>query len=226
MSLYDLLCDSFHSCWTFPLINLIVLLVLNWLFYNSKNFKLNRFANLFKRRKRFLNFLRALIRAPYLAQWLNLLLAILFFKTFSLAAKTSLLALPSSIAITSPSYHILLFPLLLSLRRLFLLCLPWPNTQKITSSRFLGSFWILDLLLLLWLPYQLFSNTKAFVRGLWRLGSQMYIGLKLTWSTITSSSNVKTIWPLPRPRIKIECYLPTPSSKISPCFASSNTSGM
>ena len=60
--------DFFCSRWTSPSINLIVLLVLGWPFYNSKSFKPNGSASLFgrKNRKNF-SYLWALVRATYFA---------------------------------------------------------------------------------------------------------------------------------------------------------------
>ena len=150
-----------------PSINLIKFLALGWPIYNSKSSKLNGSASL--SRKRVLVTLKVFIKASYLAQWLNLPLAILFLKILLLAAKTSLLALPAPRAITTPPYHMPLFPLLLC--QLSLLCLLWPNSWKMTFSKFLGPFWILELLFLLQLLHQLFTNTKTLVRGLWRPGS-------------------------------------------------------
>ena len=161
MLLSELLCDFFRSRWTFLLINLVELLALDWSFYNSKNSKPNGSASLFRRKV--LVILRALIRDLYLAQWFDLLLAALYLKILFLAAKTSLLALPPPRAITPPLCH--LPPLPLMLRRLFSLRFLWPNTWRMTSSRSLGPFWILNLLLRLRLLYQLFSSTKALVKG-------------------------------------------------------------
>ena len=158
------------------------------------------------------------------AQWLNFLLVALFFKILFLAAKTRLLGLPLLRAITLLPYYMPSLSLLLLLHRLFLLCFAWPNTWRMTFRKFLTPFWILDLLLLFLLLYQLLSNTKALVRGYWRSGSQTYIRVKLTWSIITSSSNVRTILPLPGPRVKIMCHLPPLFSRLLPCFAGSNTS--
>ena len=51
-----------------PLINLVVLLALDWLFYNSKSFKLNESTSLFKKRNRkTFSYLWAFIRVIYSA---------------------------------------------------------------------------------------------------------------------------------------------------------------
>ena len=141
-------------------INLVELLALGWQFYNSKSFKVNKLGSSFRRRVFII--LRAFIKAFYLAQWLDPLLTALHLKILLLAAKTSLLQLLQPKAITAPLCHVL--SLLLLLYWLFLLCLPWPNTWKMTFSGSLGPFWILDLQLLLRLLHQLFKNTKAFVK--------------------------------------------------------------
>ena len=118
---------SFRSSWASSLINLVELLALGWPFYNFKSFKLNRSASPFRKKKRkYLATLIAFIRAFYLNQCLDPLLATLFLKIFFLAAKTSLLALPSSRPITLPPYHMPPLPLLL--HRFSLLCLLLPNT--------------------------------------------------------------------------------------------------
>ena len=93
----DLSCDFFFPWWVSSPINLVDLLVLCWPFYNSKSLSPNRSASSF--RKRVLVTLKALIKAFYLAQWLNPPLAAHFFKIFLLAAKTSLLTLPPPKAI-------------------------------------------------------------------------------------------------------------------------------
>ena len=145
MSSHDPSCEFVCSCWASSPINLVELLALSWLFYNFKNFKPNGSASSF--RKRVLVTLKTLIKALYLAQWLDSLLAALLLKIFFLAAKTSLLALPPLRAIISLPCHVP--TLLLLLCRLFLLCSLWPVTQRITFSKFSGPFWILDLLLFL-----------------------------------------------------------------------------
>ena len=104
-------------------------------FYNSKCSKPNRSASLFGQTiRRLLVILKSLIRAFYLAQWFNYLLAALFFKIFFLAAKTSLLALFLLSAITLQLYHVPLLALLLLLRWLFLFYSLWADTWKINSS--------------------------------------------------------------------------------------------
>ena len=198
--------DFFCLCWAFPQINLVKLLVLGLSFYNFKSFKHNKSASLFRKRKnRFLAILKAFLKAFYLVQWLDPLLAALYFKIFFLTAKTSLLALPPPRAITPQPYY--MPPPLLLLYRLSLLSLLWPNTWKIIFNRFSRPFWILDLLLLFWLLHQLLINTKALLRGLWRPSSQMSIRVKLIWSNITSFSNVRTILLPPELRVKIGYHL-------------------
>ena len=115
--------------------------------YYFKSFKPNGSARHF--RKRVLVTLRAFIRVSYLAQWLNPPPAALLFKILFLAMQTSALILPPPRAITLPTCHML--PLLLLLCRSILLCSLWPDTWRMTSSKSLWPFWILDLLLLLWL---------------------------------------------------------------------------
>ena len=127
-----------------------------------------------------------------------------FLKIFFLAGKTSLLALLLPMAITLPLCHMPPLPLLLC--RSFLLCPLWPNTWRIISSGSSRRFWILDLLLI---PQVLHLNsTKVFVRGLWKPGSRTCIGVKLTWIAITLSCNMRTILPLPGPRVRIGSHLP------------------
>ena len=217
MSSCDLSRDFFYSCWAFSPINLVELLVLGWPFYNSKSCKPNKLASLFRRRV--LVTLRPFIRAPYLAQWLDLPLAAkpqnpLFSDEDELA----------DAAFTkdnnTPAVSYTPFPLLL--RQLVLRCPLWPNTQRMTSSGSSRPFWIVDLLLLLRLLH--LNNTKALIRGLWRPGSWTYIRVKLIWSAITSSSSMRTILPLQRPRVKMGYHLPPLSSKIPPCFDCRNTS--
>ena len=116
--------DFFCSRWTSTPINIVKLLALGWAFYNSKSFKPKGSASAFRRKV--LVTLQALIKAFYLAQWLDLPLAVLLLKILFLAAKTSLLALPLPKVITPLTCHMLL--LLLLLCRLFLLSFLWPNT--------------------------------------------------------------------------------------------------
>ena len=111
ISSHDLLRNFFRSRWSCSPINLIELLALDWPFYNFKSFKPNRSAGPFRRKV--LVFLKTLIKAFYLAQWLDPPLAALFLKIFLLATKTSLLALLLPKAITPPLYHMLQFSLLL-----------------------------------------------------------------------------------------------------------------
>ena len=93
------------------------------------SFKPNGLVSLFEQRiRRLLITLKTFIRAFYLAQWLNLLLAALFLKIFFLATKMSSLALSLPRAITPLPYHVPSLLLLLLLRQLFLLYPPWPNT--------------------------------------------------------------------------------------------------
>ena len=142
-----------------------------------------------------------------------------------LGAKTSLLTLPTLSTITFLPYQLLLLSLLLFFCQLFLLYFLWPNIWNITSSGSSKPFSILHLLFLFSLLQRFLSNTKIFVKeGRWRPGFQMYIGVKLTWSAITSSSNVRIILPLPGQKFKIGCNLLPPSSRIPPCFAGSNLS--
>ena len=134
-------------------------------FYNSKSSKSNKSAKPFRQKIRKLLFtLRVFIKGFYLGQWLNLLLATFFLKIFLLVAKISLLALPLLKTIILLLCHVLSFPLLMSLYRLFLLYLLWLNTWKITFSKFSKLFWILDLLLLFWLLHQLLNDTKTLVK--------------------------------------------------------------
>ena len=145
-----------HPLWS----TLVELLVLGCLFYNFKSSKPNGSASPFRRRV--LVTLRALIRASYLTQLLDLLFVTLLLKIFLLAAKMNSLELPLPRAITPPPCHVPALPLLLC--QLFLLHLLRSDTQKMTSSSSLEQFWILDLLLCLWFLY--LNSTKAFVRGL------------------------------------------------------------
>ena len=186
--------------------------------YNLKSFKSNGLASLF--RKKALVTLRAFIKTPYLAQWLDPPLVTLFFKIFLLMAKTNLLPLPSLRAIIPLPYHIAPFALLF--RLWFLFCLLWLNTRRMTFNGSSKPFWILDLLFLFWLLH--LNNIKALIRSLWRPGSRTYIRVKLIWSAIMSSNSMKTILPPPGPRVKIRCYLSPPSLRIPPCFACNNTS--
>ena len=206
MSLRDPSHDFFCSCLaSFP-INLVELLALDWPFYNSKSSKPKGSVNLF--RKRVLVTLRALIKAPYLAQLLSPLLATLLLKILLLAAKTSLLAQPPLKALTPLLCHVLPCPLLL--RRSFLLCLLWPNIQRIISRRSSGLFWILDLLHLFWLPLLPALRTiKAHISGFWKHDFPTCIGVKSTWSIIISSSNATTTLspPLPRGQTKFRLRL-------------------
>ena len=119
-----------------PSVNLTELLALDWPFYNFKSPKSNGSTSLF--RKKVLVILKALIKAFYLAQLLDPPLIALPLKIFFLAAKTSLLTLPSPWTITSPLYYIHSLPLLL--RWLSLFCSLWPNTWKMTSSKSSGPF--------------------------------------------------------------------------------------
>ena len=74
-----------------PLINLVMLLVLGWLFYHSKNSKPNRLASLFGRKIKDFYLIFELFILP--VQYPELVLAIAFVKTFPLLIKMSSLAL-------------------------------------------------------------------------------------------------------------------------------------
>ena len=132
--------------------------------YNSKSFKPNRLASLFKRKLRYVQELLA--RAPTKPiQWLDLLLVAVPAKIF-MTAKTSLLAefLPRVvIVIPLLSTHYIL-PFLLLYWHLLLLCLlfwappisMWLDTQKMTSCGLSRPFlrpdlFFLRLLHLFWL---------------------------------------------------------------------------
>ena len=119
MLLLNSLRDFFHLCWASPSINLVKLLALVWPFCNSISSKPNKSASPFRRKV--LVILRALIKALYLAQWLDLLLITLLLKIFYLVLKKNLIALLPSKTITLLPYYMLLLPLLF--RQLFLLCL-------------------------------------------------------------------------------------------------------
>ena len=116
----------------------------------------------------------------------------------------------------------------LSLLRLLLLApptSPWLDIWRITSSGSSGPFWILDLLHLFRPPsLPPLYIMKAHVNGFWKLGSQTFIRVKLTWSITISSRSAKiTLSPLV-PWARTEFRLQLPSWKISPCSNGSNTS--
>ena len=137
-----------------------------------------------------------------------------------MTAKISSLAkLPPRLATVTPLFppqHVLILALLY-LSFLFLLLLasptpPWLDTRRITSSGFSGPFWILDLQHLFQSPSSLPPRTlKAHVSGLWKLDSQIFIGVKLTWSVTISSSCTKITLPPAMPRAQIEFRLRLPS---------------
>ena len=80
---HDVLRNFFHSRWASPLINQVCLL--NWPFYNSKSFKSNRSARLFRKKKNRELLVRVLVtlsKLPIpLLQWPDLMLAKILIKT-------------------------------------------------------------------------------------------------------------------------------------------------
>ena len=218
-----------------PPINLVVSTRLA--IYNSKSSKPNGSASLFRKK---LNYVpKLLIKSPIQPTWwFNPLFVVVFAKILFLTAKTSLLAEPPlrvlTIAPLLPPQHVLLLPLLhlSSLRLLFLAppTLPWLGTWRMTSSglsepSLRPDLFFLRLLQLFRLPLlPPLRIMKAYVSGLWKLGFQTFIRVKLTWSITISSSSAKITLPPPVPRVQIEFRLRPSSWRILPCSPDSNAS--